>query len=97
MKNNIDYIFPATGFRSERRPVLYEVMQQAKAENGDTAHTGKSLAQKLRQGRFQMLPVIPGISKDGLLQFTASDIDTDTCLVLKNAYSVLMKMKNTEE
>lgn len=49
------------------------------------------------QGRFEMVPVVPGISKDGLQQFTANGIDATTRLVLKNAYAVLMKMKNTEE
>lgn len=53
--------------------------------------------QEMGQGRFQMLPVIPGICKDGLQQFTAAGVDASTRLVLKNAYAVLMKMKNTEE
>ena len=49
------------------------------------------------QGRFEMVPVVPGISQNGLQQFEGKGIDSGTRLVLKNAYAVLMKMKNTEE
>ena len=50
-------------------------------------------------GAFEMLEVEPGAGSDGFVQILPKgDKDlSQTNLVLKNAYALLMKMKNTEE
>lgn len=49
-----------------------------------------------KPGTFEMLAVAPGRQADGKQQLAAEGLKTSTPLVLKNAYSVLMKMKNAE-
>lgn len=48
-------------------------------------------------GNFEMKNVIPGVINDGKQQIEASGIDDSTKLVVKNAYALLMKIKNTEK
>jgi cobalt-zinc-cadmium efflux system membrane fusion protein len=47
-------------------------------------------------GTFEMLPVTPGIAADSNQQLSAAGLNPATRIVLKNAYSVLMKMKNAD-
>jgi cobalt-zinc-cadmium efflux system membrane fusion protein len=49
-----------------------------------------------KPGTFEMLAVAPGRQADGKQQLAAEGLKTSTPLVFKNAYSVLMKMKNAE-
>lgn len=46
---------------------------------------------------FKMLRVTPGNVNKGQEQFSAPGVDTSTRLVTKNAYALLMKMKNSAE
>lgn len=46
---------------------------------------------------YKMKEIEPGISKDGRQQIVASNITGTTKLVTRNAYALLMKLKNTEE
>ena len=48
-------------------------------------------------GNFKMLPVKAGVANGGKQQIEATGIDSKTKLVTKNAYALLMKIKNTEE
>lgn len=48
-------------------------------------------------GRFEMTEVKPGVLSHGKQQIEGKGIDTATKLVIKNAYTLLMKIKNTEE
>lgn len=48
-------------------------------------------------GQFSMIKVVPGISKDGDVQIEGAGISEGTRLVVKNAFTLLMKIKNTEE
>ncbi|MCF2489247.1 efflux RND transporter periplasmic adaptor subunit [Dyadobacter sp. CY347] len=48
-------------------------------------------------GNFEMIPVTPGVINDGKQQIEANGIDDSTRLVIKNAYALLMKIKNTEK
>ena len=48
-------------------------------------------------GQFTMTEVQPGVLQHGRQQIGADGITTKTRLVLKNAYAVLMKSKNTSE
>ena len=48
-------------------------------------------------GNFEMKNVTPGVINDGKQQIEASGIDDSTKLVVKNAYALLMKIKNTEK
>jgi cobalt-zinc-cadmium efflux system membrane fusion protein len=48
-------------------------------------------------GKFEMTEVKPGVISNGKQQIEAGRVTADTRLVVKNAYSVLMKIKNTEE
>jgi cobalt-zinc-cadmium efflux system membrane fusion protein len=47
--------------------------------------------------RYEMLEIQPGAISNGKQQIEASGIGTGTKIVTKNAYSLLMKIKNTEE
>ncbi|MEH6305947.1 efflux RND transporter periplasmic adaptor subunit [Olivibacter sp. CPCC 100613] len=49
------------------------------------------------QGNFIMTEITPGIQRDGKQQIEGNAINIDTKLVVKNAFSLLMKIKNTEE
>lgn len=48
-------------------------------------------------GKFEMVEVKPGVVSQGKQQIEATGINGNTRLVVKNAYSLLMKIKNTEE
>ncbi|TDE14468.1 efflux RND transporter periplasmic adaptor subunit [Dyadobacter psychrotolerans] len=48
-------------------------------------------------GKFEMTEVKPGVISKGKQQIEAAGIDESTRLVVKNAYALLMKIKNTEE
>lgn len=48
-------------------------------------------------GSFKMKEVKPGILSHGKQQIAGKDLDANTKLVIKNAYALLMKIKNTEE
>ncbi|MCE7064940.1 efflux RND transporter periplasmic adaptor subunit [Dyadobacter sp. CY326] len=48
-------------------------------------------------GKFEMVNVKPGVINAGKQQIEASGIDDTTRLVVKNAYALLMKIKNTEK
>ena len=50
-----------------------------------------------RNGKFEMIQVNPGMINGGRQQIEAAGISHNTRLVVKNAYSLLMKIKNTEE
>lgn len=47
-------------------------------------------------GRFSMVEVVPGLLHQGKQQVEGKGITNQTKLVLKNAYALLMKIKNTE-
>lgn len=49
------------------------------------------------KGQFEMVQVKPGVISRGKQQIEAASITTNTKLVIKNAYAVLMKIKNTDE
>lgn len=46
---------------------------------------------------FKMLPVNTGIANNGMQQIDGAGINADTKLVVKNAYALLMKLKNSAE
>jgi membrane fusion protein, heavy metal efflux system len=48
-------------------------------------------------GKFEMVNVKPGVINEGKQQIEATGIDDSTRLVVKNAYALLMKIKNTEK
>ncbi|KAA6439830.1 efflux RND transporter periplasmic adaptor subunit [Dyadobacter flavalbus] len=48
-------------------------------------------------GQFQMTEVKPGVVHSGKQQIEAENITANTRMVVKNAYALLMKIKNTEE
>ena len=48
-------------------------------------------------GKFEMVEVKPGVVSQGKQQIEAAGINGNTRLVVKNAYALLMKIKNTEE
>lgn len=48
-------------------------------------------------GHFEMVEVNPGTVQDGWQQVRGEGIDTATRIVLRNAYTLLMKMKNTDK
>jgi cobalt-zinc-cadmium efflux system membrane fusion protein len=48
-------------------------------------------------GSFEMVEIQPGMVADGFQQITGAGIGEDSKIVVRNAYSLLMKMKNTEE
>lgn len=48
-------------------------------------------------GNFEMIHVKPGVINQGKQQIEATGIDDSTRLVVKNAYALLMKIKNTEK
>ena len=48
-------------------------------------------------GNFKMLPVKAGVANGGKQQIEAAGVNSKTKLVTKNAYALLMKIKNTEE
>ncbi len=48
-------------------------------------------------GTFAMTEVVPGTSSNGRQELSMPGVGTDTRLVVKNAFALLMKMKNTEE
>ncbi|KAA0989079.1 efflux RND transporter periplasmic adaptor subunit [Dyadobacter aurulentus] len=48
-------------------------------------------------GKFEMIEVKPGTVSGGKQQIEGPGISGDTKLVVKNAYALLMKIKNTEE
>jgi cobalt-zinc-cadmium efflux system membrane fusion protein len=52
---------------------------------------------ELGTGRFEMTEVKPGVISGGEQQIEAPGITGMTRLVVKNAYALLMKIKNTEE
>lgn len=49
------------------------------------------------KGSFDMTEIKPGVLSDGKQQIEGIGIDSNTKLVIKNAYALLMKIKNTEE
>jgi len=49
-----------------------------------------------RTGAFKMVEVIPGLVNQGRQQIAGSGIHEATRIVIKNAYTLLMKIKNTE-
>lgn len=50
-----------------------------------------------QKGRFEMVEVEPGPAWDGLQQINGKDIGVHSRLVFRNAYTLLMKMKNAEK
>ncbi|WP_439557287.1 efflux RND transporter periplasmic adaptor subunit [Dyadobacter sp.] len=48
-------------------------------------------------GQFEMVKITPGLVHEGRQQIEGNGIGTDTRLVVKNAYALLMKIKNTDE
>ena len=48
-------------------------------------------------GQFRMTQVKPGVTHNGKQQIEAENVTEDTKMVVKNAYALLMKIKNTEE
>ena len=48
-------------------------------------------------GQFEMKEVKPGVISNGKQQIQADQVTENTRLVVKNAYALLMKIKNTEE
>jgi cobalt-zinc-cadmium efflux system membrane fusion protein len=48
-------------------------------------------------GHFEMVEVTPGMVNGGRQQIAGTGISTGTRLVVKNAYALLMKIKNTDE
>ena len=48
-------------------------------------------------GKFEMIHVKPGIISQGKQQIEASGVDDTTRVVIKNAYALLMKIKNSEK
>lgn len=53
--------------------------------------------EETKPGHFKMMEVTPGAIGDGLRQIDAFGITDKNKLVIKNAYAVLMKLKNAEE
>jgi cobalt-zinc-cadmium efflux system membrane fusion protein len=49
------------------------------------------------KGKFEMTHVKPGVISHGKQQIEALGVDNQTRLVVKNAYALLMKIKNTEK
>jgi cobalt-zinc-cadmium efflux system membrane fusion protein len=48
-------------------------------------------------GNFEMLEIQPGMIKDGFQQISGPGIGTGLKVVVRNAYALLMKMKNADE
>jgi len=48
-------------------------------------------------GKFEMTEVKPGVINNGKQQIEAENVTDNTRMVVKNAYALLMKIKNTEE
>lgn len=48
-------------------------------------------------GQFRMTEVKPGVIHNGKQQIEAENVTKETKMVVKNAYALLMKIKNTEE
>jgi cobalt-zinc-cadmium efflux system membrane fusion protein len=48
-------------------------------------------------GTFEMMEVTPGVINQGKQQIEAKGLNGDTRMVVKNAYALLMKIKNTEK
>lgn len=49
------------------------------------------------KGKFGMIQVQPGVASHGRQAIESKQIDKNSKLVVKNAYALLMKIKNTEE
>ncbi len=47
------------------------------------------------ENRFAMIPVVTGIAQDGLQQIVSDKINSDSKLVIQNAYTLLMKTMNS--
>ena len=52
---------------------------------------------ELEKNKFEMLKVQTGISENGSVEILNSDFLENKNIVLKGAYSLLMKLKNQEE
>lgn len=48
-------------------------------------------------GKFEMLEITPGVISQGKQQIEGTGISSSTRLVVRNAYALLMKIKNTEK
>ncbi|KQS34068.1 efflux RND transporter periplasmic adaptor subunit [Dyadobacter sp. Leaf189] len=48
-------------------------------------------------GQFEMVKITPGLVHEGRQQIEGNGISTGTRMVVKNAYALLMKIKNTDE
>lgn len=48
-------------------------------------------------GNFEMVEIEPGTVRDGFQQINGAGLDTGSKVVIRNAYSLLMKMKNTDD
>src|SRR5690606_31137863 len=48
-------------------------------------------------GSYEMIPVTVGIAQDGELQVSSEKLSANTKVVIKNAYSLLMKARNSME
>lgn len=48
-------------------------------------------------GNFEMVEIVPGIVRDGFQEIGGASIGAESNIVVRNAYSLLMKMKNAEE
>lgn len=49
------------------------------------------------EGQFKITEVQPGVQHEGKLEIKGADIEQQTPIVVKNAFALLMKIKNTEE
>jgi len=47
-------------------------------------------------GNFEMVEIVPGAVREGIQQIGGPGVGTESRVVIRNAYSLLMKMKNTE-
>ncbi|SDF41565.1 membrane fusion protein, cobalt-zinc-cadmium efflux system [Dyadobacter soli] len=48
-------------------------------------------------GNFEMVEIEPGTVRNGFQQIGGAEIGAESNIVIRNAYALLMKMKNTEE
>lgn len=49
------------------------------------------------RGNFEMVEIEPGMVKDGFQLIGGPDINAESKIVIRNAYALLMKMKNTDD
>jgi cobalt-zinc-cadmium efflux system membrane fusion protein len=52
---------------------------------------------ELKKGQFEMIEVITGVKENGYIEITNSENLKNQSIVIKGTYSLLMKLKNSEE